>query len=199
MTQPPCNVDGPTGGNTGLTECNWTGSSFTVPATWTSGIYLAVLTNASLYQNYVPFVVRDDDNQAALLYQQPVATYQAYNNYPNYGGGDTRNGKSVYDSSSGGAETVAGAGRTRAVKVSFDRPYADTGASELTDENGWSWELYYVRWLEQNGYDVSYSTSLDTHESGARLLAHPGFLSVGHDEYWSKAMFDAAERRATRE
>ncbi len=31
ITQPPCNVDGPTGGNTGLTECNWTGPTLHRP------------------------------------------------------------------------------------------------------------------------------------------------------------------------
>ena len=44
----------------------------------------------------------------------------------------------------------------------------------------------------ESGYDVTYSTNLDTHTSGARLLNFKGFLSVGHDEYWSKAMVDAA-------
>jgi hypothetical protein len=193
IQQPACAVDGPTGGNTGLTECNWTGPSFAIPTTWTSGIYLAVLTNANNYQNDIEFVVRDDSRPAALLYQQPVATYEAYNNWPDYGGGDTRNGKSLYDSSSGGADTVAGVGRTRAVKVSFDRPFADTGANDLVDPNGWSWELYFVQWMEQHGYDVSYSTSVDLHTNGSRLLNYKGFLSVGHDEYWSKQMFDAAE------
>ncbi len=42
--------------------------------------------------------------------------------------------------------------------------------------------------LEQQGYDVVYSTNLDTHESPAQLLLHKAFLSVGHDEYWSYEM-----------
>src|SRR5206468_951576 len=33
-----------------------------------------------------------------------------------------------------------------------------------------------------------------THENGARLLNSKAFLSDGHDEYWSKEMYDAAER-----
>ncbi len=192
IQQPACPTDGPSGTNTGLTQCSWTGPDFGIPATWTSGIFLAVLTNDNGYQNYIEFVVRDDARKADVLYQQPVATYEAYNNWPNYGSGDPRNGKSLYDSSSGGADTVAGAGRTRAVKVSFDRPFANTGADELTDKNGWSWELYFVQWMEKSGYDVSYSTSLDTHTDGQRLLDYKGFISVGHDEYWSKQMFDAA-------
>src|SRR2546430_7665449 len=49
-----------------------------------------------------------------------------------------------------------------------------------------------VRWLERNGYDVTYSTDVDTHANGAALRNHKAFLSVAHDEYWSKEMFDAA-------
>ena len=42
-----------------------------------------------------------------------------------------------------------------------------------------------VRWLERNGYDVSYTTGVDTDRRGSELLEHRTFLSVGHDEYWS--------------
>ena len=42
-----------------------------------------------------------------------------------------------------------------------------------------------VRWLEANGYDVSYSTGVDSDRRAGELLEHAGFLSVGHDEYWS--------------
>ena len=42
-----------------------------------------------------------------------------------------------------------------------------------------------VRWLERNGYDVSYFTGVDTDRCGSEILEHKVFLSVGHDEYWS--------------
>ena len=148
-------------------------------------MYLALLTNAQNYQSYITFVVRDDARTADLLYQQSVTTYQAYNNYP----ADGATGKSLYDFNSYGA-TVASTGAKRAAKVSFDRPYADGYGSGQFGGNSWNWERYYIGWLEQNGYDVAYSTNLDTHSSGARLLNFKGFLSVGHDEYWSKAMLD---------
>src|SRR4051812_23503303 len=41
-----------------------------------------------------------------------------------------------------------------------------------------------VRWLEANGYDVSYISGVDAAKSGNLLLNHKIFLSVGHDEYW---------------
>ena len=42
-----------------------------------------------------------------------------------------------------------------------------------------------VRWLERNGYDVSYFTGVDSDRCGSEILEHDAFLSVGHDEYWS--------------
>ncbi|MEO5968548.1 MAG: N,N-dimethylformamidase beta subunit family domain-containing protein, partial [Bdellovibrionia bacterium] len=54
-------------------------------------------------------------------------------------------------------------------------------------------EYNMVRFLEREGYDVTYATDVDTHENPDLLLSHKGFLSVGHDEYWSKEMRDHVE------
>ena len=177
IQQPACPVDA----TTGLIACAWTaGLSVIVPSDWVSGIYVALLTNAQGFQNYVVFVVRDG-RPAPFLYQRSVATDQAYNNFPN----DGSTGKSLYSFNSFGPNTVSG--ETRAVKVSFDRPYAGSGAGKLADA-----ELNFVRWFERSGYDVTYSSDTDTHANGAELRNHKAFLSVGQNEYWSKEMFDAA-------
>src|SRR4029077_5857112 len=42
-------------------------------------------------------------------------------------------------------------------------------------------------------YDVTYSTDVDTHSNGSALRNSKALLSAGHDEYWSKEMFDAAQ------
>src|SRR5438552_2696227 len=180
--QPAC----PTDATTGMIECQWA-SAYTLAtqSSWTSGIYLALLTNAQAYQNYIVFVVRDDSRVAALLYQQPVTTYQAYNNYPD----DNTTGKSLYAFNSNGATTVSGG--KNAVKVSFDRPYEGNGTGNIYSQSFFSWEYPFVRWMEKSGYDVTYATDIDTHSNGGRLLNYRGFLSVGHDEYWSKPMYDA--------
>ena len=178
VTQPGC----PTDATTGMIACNWTpGYSFTVPSDWTSGVYLGVLTNAAGYQNDVVFVVRDG-RPAAFLYQHAVNTDEAYNNWPN----DGATGKSLYDYNSYGANTVAGT--TRAVKVSFDRPFSNDGSGLFLN-----WEIQLVRWLERSGYDVTYSTDVDTHTNGSELLNHRAFFSAGHDEYWTNEMYNAAD------
>jgi len=174
---------------TGLIACPWSASYVldtsqpTLDSTgWTSGVYLALLTNSKNYQTYIIFVIREDARTADLLYQQSVTTYQAYNNYPD----DNKTGKSLYDGGSYGAKISLGT--QRAVKVSFDRPYTytdHTGAGELLH-----YDIYFIRWMERNGYDVCYSTDVDTHINGARLLNFKAFLAVGHDEYWSRGMYD---------
>ena len=177
--QPECPIDAATG----LIVCAWRPShELEVPTTWVSGIYVAVLQNAARFASMIVFVVRDDARPSDLLYQQSVTTYQAYNDYPS----DGRRGKSLYGGSYG-PPTIAG--NPRAVAVSFDRPYAKDGAGDLL-----KWEIDFVRWLERSGYDVRYSTDVDTHLDGEQLLRSRAFLSVGHDEYWSQAMFDAVER-----
>ncbi|TMI10515.1 MAG: hypothetical protein E6H40_08315 [Betaproteobacteria bacterium] len=180
VAQPACPVDSVTG----LTECDWTASyTLTVPTNWTSGVFMVQLTNAQGSQNYITFVVRDDARVADIMFQQAVNTYQAYNNYPD----DNATGKSLYDFNSFGANTVAGT--PRAAKVSWNRPYADYGGGQFL-----TWDYYFVRWLERSGYDVKYSTDVDTHENSARLLNSKAFLSGGHNEYWSKAMYDGVQQ-----
>ena len=172
----------PTDATTGLISCAWSPSySFTVPSDWTSGIYIALLTNAAGYQNHIVFCVKDG-RPATYVYQQSVLTYEAYNNYPD----DKTTGKSLYDYNSYGANTAVNS--PRAAKVSFDRPYSGKGSGQFL----W-WELQAVRWLEKSGYDVTYTTDIDTHENGAALKNSKGFLSVGHDEYWTSQMFDAVQ------
>src|SRR2546430_685371 len=180
VAQPACPVDSATG----LIECDWTASyTLTVPTSWTSGVFMVQLTNAQASQNYITFVVRDDARVADIMFQQAVATYQAYNNYPD----DSATGKSLYDFNSRGANTVSGT--PRAVKVSWNRPYAGRGSGQFT-----GWEIYFIRWLELSGYDAKYSTDVDTHENCARLLNSKAFLSIDLDEAWSKAMYDGVQQ-----
>ena len=178
--QPACPVEAATG----MIECRWAvGHRLHVPEDWTSGVYVALLTNAAGFQNYILFVVRDDARPAAFLYVLSDATYQAYNNYPN----DGLTGKSLYASGSYGSATLGGS--RAAVKVSFDRPYAGAGAGRFFGE-----DVDFLRWLERSGYDAAYASDLDIPTRPHRLLGYRALLFAGHDEYWSKEMFDAVER-----
>jgi hypothetical protein len=178
VQQLPC----PIAAETGTVACDWAPSlNMSIPQSWPTGVYVAVLTNAAHFQSQVIFVVRDDTHVGGLLYVQPVNTYQAYNEYPS----DGLTGKSLYDAFSHGSETIAGT--ERALKVSFDRPYSQGNGSGLF----FSWEFNLIRFLERAGYDVSYMTDVDFDVNGHRPLRARGVVIAGHDEYWTKAMFDA--------
>lgn len=177
ITQPTCPLDV----TTGMVSCNWSVShSLTIPTTWTTGVYLAKLTNDNGFQNYINFVVRDDVRTGDFLYQQSVSTYHAYNNFP----ADGTTGKSLYGYNSYGPTTVSGS--VTAVKVSLDRPFSGGGSGQI-----FGWEHDLIQWLEMMGYDINYSTNWDTHLDGARLQEFEGFLSTGHDEYWTMEMYDS--------
>ncbi len=166
--QPACLTEAATG----LVDCgNWSVStSWNVPTTAVSGIYFAHLQRLSgSGESHIVFVVREPATgpRADLLFQTSDTTWQAYNSY---------GGNSLYV---GGPGTNPG----RAYKVSYNRPFNTRGT--VPHDFVFHAEYPMVRFLEANGYYVSYFTGVDTERLGARLLEHKAFLSVGHDEYWS--------------
>ncbi|MGI8553687.1 MAG: N,N-dimethylformamidase beta subunit family domain-containing protein, partial [Dehalococcoidia bacterium] len=157
---------------TGIVALNWQPSyTLQTGADWVTGVYLVKLTAADGTVSYIDFVLRDDSLHSDILYQVPVATYEAYNNW---------GGKSLYDFNSSNSQ--------RAYKVSYDRPYAVwSGAGPFFDG-----DYTMIRWLESQGYSISYVTSIDlqTRTTQSLFSGHKVFLSPWHDEYWSKQMRD---------
>jgi WD40 repeat protein len=164
---------------TGLIDCgNWAESaSWAVPADATSGIYFAKAVRqdgTNTGASHIVFIVRDDASTSDIVFQTSDTTWQAYNNY---------GGNSLYTGSPAG----------RAYKVSYNRPF-NTRAVDGGQDWVFNSEYPMVRWLEANGYNVSYITGVDTDRFGALLKNHKLFLSVGHDEYWSKQQRDNVEK-----
>lgn len=170
--------------------------SFEIPPDWQSGVYLLKLSgseadeSSSCGEAYIVFIVRAASPSAKFLMQLSTANWQAYNQW---GGSSYYNG---------------------ATSVSFKRPYQPgrdptqrfgSGAGQFLT-HGWTqrpayrgdnssglcsgcfggWEYNMVRWLEREGYDVSYCASGDLETLDLSKTAC--VLSVGHDEYWSGAM-----------
>jgi hypothetical protein len=174
QTQPSCLVNS----GTGLIDCgNWgVSASWTVPTAAVSGLYIALLVrNDTGGASQIPFVVRDDASHSDILLQTSDETWQAYNDY---------GGNSLYTCS---VSCPAGnpLGYKAAFKVSYNRPFdfaADQGRA-----NPYYAEFPMIRFLEANGYDVSYTSAADVDANASLLLNHKMFMSSGHDEYWSKA------------
>lgn len=139
---------------------------------WPSGYYLieAELTSGSVVgrigTTYLILRQRPDQQPSQILVQVPVNTWEAYNAW---------GGHSLYNFSPLGA----------AIRVSFDRPFDHQANAPL-----W-WEIQTVRFLEREGYDVSYQTDADTDADPGSLLRHRLVIVNGHDEYWTSTMRDA--------
>ena len=103
----------------------------------------------------IPFVVRNDASHSDILFQTSDETWEAYNTY---------GGNSLYQCTvncpPGTPEAYKGA-----AKVSYNRPW-----HSALDDNGASWFMYaeypMIRFLEANGYDVSYTSGVDVAQPG---------------------------------
>lgn len=170
-----------------IRECQWDASlEIKIPKDWLSGVYIGKLTTLPeskqepYWQSYVIFIVRDD-RRADFLFQCSDNTWQAYNRWPA--------NESLYTHPDGA--------HAPGVAVSFDRPYGkytqifdhplSIGSGEFL-----LWEFPLCYWLEQNGYDVTYGSNVDT-RSAAFVQRCRSFVSVGHDEYWDQQQYQAVE------
>jgi hypothetical protein len=164
---------------TGLLRATWPVTDVVrIGSRWTTGYYLAqFLLTSGRYAGQAtayPFVVRAPPSRVApILIQASVNTWQAYNDW---------GGRSLYFNYSGVGDN----------HVSFDRPYG------LGSQRPDMWELPLVRFLEREGYDVSYTTDADIDKTPAELLRHRLVIVNGHSEYWTKRMRDAFDRAVAR-
>jgi methionine-rich copper-binding protein CopC len=166
QAQPECHRDAASG----MVDCgNWgISASWAVPADAVSGVYVATLRRQDRQAaNQITFVVRNDASRSDIVFQTSDTTWAAYNGW-------------------GGANLYSGdgpGGVGRAYKVSYNRPLdVNSTTARLTYA-----EYPMIRFLESNGYDLSYQAGVDTDRFGHLLTNHDAFLSVGHDEYWSGA------------
>jgi hypothetical protein len=122
------------------------------------------------------------------MFQVSDLTWQAYNRWPAW--------RSLYDYRDNIWNTKGGN------ILSLDRPYTfyynglPSDLNPLTNGSGefLLWEFPLAFWLEKEGYDITYASNLDTHNDPHGLLRAKGFLSVGHDEYWTRQMYQNVTR-----
>ena len=168
---------------TGLIDAgNWNVSAqWAVPADATSGVYVADLIrqDGTDGASQIIFVVRNDEGHSDIVYKTADATWQAYNDW---GGNSLYTGDGTTHSTDG-----------RAYAVSYNRPFDYNLRSYNPDSFFFAAETSMVRFLEKNGFDVSYIAMQDLDQRGALLLNHKILMTAGHDEYWSPAERSAVE------
>ncbi|HTK10831.1 MAG TPA: N,N-dimethylformamidase beta subunit family domain-containing protein [Ktedonobacteraceae bacterium] len=157
---------------TGLVDANWQSSYvLKVPADWTTGVYLAKFTDEYRNTTVVPFDVQGNAH-AHYVVVTPDTTYQAYNSW---------GGFSLFTANSNDVR--------HSIQVSFNRPYmASVDTNQLFDS-----ELDAIRWMEMQGYDLSYISAVDLHKHPRLLMDHQAYISLGEDTFWTKEMRDGLE------
>ena len=161
---------------TGLVRARWpVTDTFRFPRSAVSGYFLAKLEltrgRARGKVTYIPLILRAlPSRRSTILVQAAVNTWQAFNSW---------GGKSLFPENS--------TKKIPASHVSFNRPYNTLRPAPL------QWDTPLVRFLEREGYDVSYTTDVDTDRNPSELRRHRLVISAGQDEFWSKRMRDAFE------
>jgi hypothetical protein len=167
---------------TGLVSCShWSPStSFVIDTGWASGVYaVRADTVSEPVRSADAIVVVTPAAPRDITVILPITTWAAYNGW---------GARSLYD---GGGFN----GLPRADAVSLDRPMQPVGSPIWEAVQGhpfFTWEYPLVRWLEREGFDLGYLTSLEVHRG---ILPTSGLIvSAGHDEYWSSAMRASLDR-----
>jgi N,N-dimethylformamidase beta subunit-like protein/centrosomal CEP192-like protein/ASPM-SPD-2-Hydin domain-containing protein/HYDIN/CFA65/VesB family protein len=182
--QPACPTTA-SGVDFGMVECQWNASyTLTVPTTWTTGNYIVKLRRLDdNLENYLTFVVRDVSSTADIVYSMDVTTWQAYNYWG--GAGNNNIGRDLYGKFND--VTQGYISDQSAYTVSFDRPYMVEGSMDGAG-NFMLWDYPMIRWMESQGYNITYATSVDLESNQTLFNGHKVFVNTGHDEYFSDNM-----------
>ena len=133
---------------------------------WRPGFYVFRLRTPTRWDTLVPYVVTSPSAAGTVALVAPVTTWQAYNAWGGY---------SLYAGANGDSPSHA---------VSFDRPYnGATGANDYRTA-----AIPIIVRAEQTGAPVSYFTNVDLHTTPRALEGARGYVSMGHDEYWTTTM-----------
>ena len=142
---------------------------------WEPGFYVIKLRTGSGWDAQVPYVVSSPSASGTVALVAPVTTWQAYNTWGGY---------SLY---------VGPDSDRRSWAVSFDRPYdGSTGANDYRTA-AIPIVVRAERLHRQLGIPLSYYTNVDLDQDADVLSGARGYVSMGHDEYWTPAMRKAVE------
>lgn len=146
----------------------WRRSLTVDTSTWQPGFYVFTLRTPTGWQAQVPYVVTSPSAAGTVALVAPITTWQAYNRWGGY---------SLYEGPTGDRNSYA---------VSFDRPYnGATGANDYRTA-----AIPIIIRAERTGVALSYFTNVDLHVRPGSLDGARGYVSMGHDEYWTPRMRD---------
>lgn len=141
------------------------------------GQYLIRLDDKNGDSEFVPIMVTNPESTSPVTFVSSVLTWQAYNEWGGY---------SLYK----GPDRAR---RTRAMVVSFNRPYDGDGAGQFR-----YMEYPIVRLAEKLGIDLNYITDLELNKNISSLENTKSIVYGGHGEYWTTQMRVALDSAVAR-
>ena len=161
-----------------LVTANWPIAwDFKVTEKTLPGQYLIRLDDKSGDSDFVPIMVTNPESSSPLTFISSILTWQAYNGWGGY---------SLYK----GPNRTRG---SRAMVVSFNRPYDGDGAGQFR-----YMEFPIVRLAEKLGIDLNYITDLELAKDVSSLENTKSIVFGGHGEYWTTAMRVALDSAVAR-
>jgi len=185
--------------------CGWpVALTLDVNPTWRSGYYEVVMeidVGGKLRRDFAFFVVRPSPGTRIVL-ALATNTWHAYNDFggPNLYTGGTHvsmqrpMAAGYLYKPPGKGRRVTGTGAPDPQNAAHVGYIQINHLSGYAGSAGWpDWELPFLEWAERQGFEIGVCTNADLEEH-PEVLADAGlYLSVGHDEYWSKGMRDTVE------
>jgi hypothetical protein len=192
--------------NASSTGCGWPAALVVdVDPSWRSGYYEVVMeieVGEKIRRDYAFFVVRPTANERIVI-ALATNTWHAYNDF---GGMNLYTGGTHVSMqrpmAAGYLHKPLGKGR-RVTGTGAPDPQnaAHVGYIQLNHLSGYAgsagwpdWEQPFIAWAEREGFEIGVCTNADLEEHPEVLDGASLYLSVGHDEYWSKGMRDTVER-----
>ena len=196
-----------------LYDCEWEAShEWSVPGSAPSGIYAAWFDferEGKTFQYPVTFVVNKakEADKAPIALMCATTTWRAYSGTP-FARNVPRENR--FWTTSGAANDPANppaynfyrdhAAGQPTYQMGLHLPWPAAGPEVLYSppETGYSHlargERFTHVWLEKQGYDFDVITNLDLHRDPNLLKGYRTLIINGHDEYWSREMYDGLSR-----
>ena len=185
--------------------CGWPAAlTIDVEPAWRTGFYEVVLeidVGEKVRRDYAFFVVRPS-KPASIVLALATNTWHAYNDF---GGTNLYNGGTHVamkrPMAAGYLFKPPGKGR-RVTGTGAPDPQnaAHVGYLQLNHLSGWAgsagwpdWEQPFLEWAEREGFEIGVCTNADLEHHPEVLDEAKLYLSVGHDEYWTRGMRDTVE------
>jgi hypothetical protein len=185
--------------------CDWPSAlRVGIDASWASGYYEVVMeisVGDKVRRDFAFFILRPSSPHRIVV-ALATNTWHAYNDFGGtnlYTGGTQVSMKRPMSAGylrkpPGKGRRVTGTGAPDPQNAAHVGYIQLNHLSNYAGSAGWpDWEQPFIAWAEHEGFEIGVCSNADLEDHPEVLDGASLFLSVGHDEYWSKGMRDTVE------